>query len=945
MLAVVGLHNRAVADQEVEWIWGDREAQRFEVESAFDLPSRPARARLKCAVDFCTAAIRLNGKPACRFDSEERLQEIDVLHFLEPGTNQIRIAAEKTQGPAAVAYELRITTSDGGQHIVCSSDGMAAIRSASQLHAYGSASQESWWNIKRSPHVSAFDEYNQWEEAKSASEAEELAGFQIADGFEIELVFSAGPEHGSWVSMEVDEQGRILLGREDAGIVRLTLPDGSGEPVLETLDNQLKGVQGLLLTPQGLFASANRSEGLFRLPTIDGQGLFAPGVLMRATAGGDGDHGRHAVVQDHAGRVYVVHGDAIEIPSDATSLVPLTNEFEEQKPAAGHVIQTDAKGEKWNVYCSGLRNPYGLTFNDAGEMFTFDADAERHTGLPWYRPTRIIHLMPGVDYGWRDQGRPWPGYLPDMMPPSIKIGRGSPTGLQFGGASSFPAVYRRALFALDWSYGRILAVHLVPTGATYAGHAEVLVRGRPFSVCDLDFDNDGSMLVVTGGRDTPSRIYRIRYAGDLNESLPKSIQIEDREAYSQRLRDQRRQLEDLFAERDPASVETAWRHLPHPDRAVRSAARILLEHQDPSDWMERLWNEQTDRFALPALLALARIGEPHYAPRIDRKLQSLTWRTTLELQTAARIAALVDEQLPDEQQRSRRICEMFDPSYPTGRRVVDRELCRLLTAHDSDVVVERTIDLLGETSDQIDRFHYLACISHAKSGWTPDRHDAFFRLLSGARLYITDEGLEELLDGLFDKALEQVDQSQQTRYRELFAVQEPAQESPLEPLPFQRRWTVDEIVLALADVQQTANIDNGRRLFERVGCSRCHRFAAVGRAFGPDLTTVPARYGRRRLLEEIVEPSKTISSQYQNYVIALSSGKTLQGQVVYNGFRKSIWRIATDPMALHKTIEVKKDDIDSYEPSGVSPMPTRLLDGLAIEQIADLLAYLESGVQ
>ena len=96
-------------------------------------------------------------------------------------------------------------------------------------------------------------------------------------------------------------------------------------------------------------------------------------------------------------------------------------------------------------------------------------------------------------------------------------------------------------------------------------------------------------------------------------------------------------------------------------------------------------------------------------------------------------------------------------------------------------------------------------------------------------------------------------------------------------------------------------------------------------------------------MQQIVEPSKTLSPQYRNYVISLTSGKVITGQVVYNGFRKSILRVATDPMALHETMEIKKDDIESFHESGVSPMPERLLDTLSIQQIADLLAYLESG--
>jgi hypothetical protein len=39
--------------------------------------------------------------------------------------------------------------------------------------------------------------------------------------------------------------------------------------------------------------------------------------------------------------------------------------------------------------------------------------------------------------------------------------------VKFGTSSNFPEKYKRAFFAMDWTYGRILAVHLQPKGASY----------------------------------------------------------------------------------------------------------------------------------------------------------------------------------------------------------------------------------------------------------------------------------------------------------------------------------------------------------------------------------------------------------------------------------------------------------------------------------------------
>ena len=948
VVATMELVCHAQSHDSTQWIWENRGSRQFDTAELFDLPSSPQAARLKCAVDFCTATVWLNDEVACDFQGSTRLRIVDAARFLKQGTNQIRISAKKIDGPAAIAYELEIVTEDGRVQIVRSSDCEPenAGRKSSRRQFFGDIAHEPWWSIGRSPNVSVFDEYNQWEEAVSGSAAKEFASFQIHNGFEIELVYSAKPEHGSWVSMATDDQGRILLGKEDSGILRLTIPkDTESDPIIETLNTTLKGVQGILLSADGLIVSANRSQGLYRLNRSSDGRPFGKVTLLQETVGSQGDHGRHGLVQDAKGRIYVVHGDSVQIPDNFTSLVPATNEFQNKRPEAGHVIQTDVGGSTWKVFCSGLRNPYGLTINDAGEFFTYDSDAERHTGLPWYRPTRIVHLMRGVDYGWRSPEIPWAGYLPDTIPPIARIGRGSPTSLRFAYASNFPPAYRRALIALDWSYGRILAVHLIPKGSTYSAHAEVLVRGRPFSVCDLDFADDGSMLVITGGRDTQSRLYRIRYVGGRANVAPGSQQVLDRSRYSEGMREHRRQLESLYSERGSMIVRRAWNNLSHPDLGIRSAARILLEHQPPSAWQDRLWNEWKPKVALPALLALARTGKPEIFPKIHQKLHSVPLTGMPELQMAIRIESLIDMNLPRRDERSMAIRETFDSRFPTGQRSVDRELCRLLVEHGSEVVVDRTLDLLAQETNRIDKFHYLVCLADATAGWNTARHDGFFRLLSGAKLFITDEGLDDRIQRLFDKAIRQVAVSRRAGYRDLFATKSVDSDAQVKSLPFINRWTVSDVMRQLRNAERSSDIKNGEQVFTVANCNRCHRFGITGRPFGPDLSTVASRFSRKHILEQIVEPSKTVSSQYRNYTIVLTNGKVINGQVVYNGFRKSILRVATDPMALHDTTEIKKDDIESFHESAISPMPERLLDTLSIEQIADLLAYLESGVK
>ena len=68
------------------------------------------------------------------------------------------------------------------------------------------------------------------------------------------------------------------------------------------------------------------------------------------------------------------------------------------QPPAGHIVRTDPDGKRWEMIAGGFRNPYGLAFNPDGELFVYDADMEWDVGTPWYRPTRVNHVVSGGGY-------------------------------------------------------------------------------------------------------------------------------------------------------------------------------------------------------------------------------------------------------------------------------------------------------------------------------------------------------------------------------------------------------------------------------------------------------------------------------------------------------------------------------------------------------------------
>ena len=139
---------------------------------------------------------------------------------------------------------------------------------------------------------------------------------------------------------------------------------------------------------------------------------------------------------------------------------------------------------------------------------------EWDVNMPWYRPTRVLNVASGGDFGYRNGSGKWPAYYIDSLPPVVNVGPGSPTGIVFGYGAKFPVKYQEALYICDWSYGKLYAVHSTPKGSTYTGELEEFLAGTPLALTDVVVNpKDGAMYFAVGGRNTQSGLYRVTYAG------------------------------------------------------------------------------------------------------------------------------------------------------------------------------------------------------------------------------------------------------------------------------------------------------------------------------------------------------------------------------------------------------------------------------------------------
>jgi putative heme-binding domain-containing protein len=118
-------------------------------------------------------------------------------------------------------------------------------------------------------------------------------------------------------------------------------------------------------------------------------------------------------------------------------------------------------------------------------------------------------------------------------------------------------------------------------------------------------------------------------------------------------------------------------------------------------------------------------------------------------------------------------------------------------------------------------------------------------------------------------------------------------------------------------------------------CSQCHRVGNDGETLGPDLSHIGTKYTRPQLLENVLQPSKTIDPQYVNYVCRTKKGQDYSGILV----EKTAQRVVLRDAQKHEAV-VPAADVQRLVPQTVSIMPEGLLGGLTPQQAADLLEFL-----
>jgi putative heme-binding domain-containing protein len=523
----------------------------------------------------------------------------------------------------------------------------------------------------------------------------------------------------------------------------------------------------------------------------------------------------------------------------------------------------------------------------------------------------------------------------------VDIGLGSPTGIAFGTKSNFPAHYRNSLFAMDWTYGRILAVQLTPKGGSYEGKFEEFLKGKAMPVTDLEFGPDGAMYFLVGGRGTQSGLYRVSYIGASDAGAAKPAE----ESGAQKARALRRQLEAFHGRTDAAALDVAWPQLGNEDRFIRYAARIAVESQPVAQWRPRALNEPDARAGLTALLALVRCGsnedrDPALKALAKWPLDSLDEPLKLEKLRVAEVA-FSRRGAPGADLRPM-ILEKLGRQFPAASFPLNRELSQLLVYLQAPDAVEKTLVLMETSTKPEEQIWYAYCLRAAEGPWSDAQRRRYFAWFGKAQDYKGGNSFGKFIERIRDLALEKAPTAEKSELLSLAKkVTLPASIKPAAPArSFVKAWTMAELTPELAQAAKGRNFARGKEIFSSALCLQCHHFGPEGGNVGPDLTAVASRFNHHDLLESIIEPSKVISEQYAAFVINRKPGDAVVGQIVEDNNDHLV--VLTDLLAGTR-LDISKTQFVSKAASPVSLMPPGLINNLSKEEILDLLAYIESG--
>ena len=312
----------------------------------------------------------------------------------------------------------------------------------------------------------------------------------------------------------------------------------------------------------------------------------------------------------------------------------------------------------------------------------------------------------------------------------------------------------------------------------------------------------------------------------------------------------------------------------------------------------------------------------------------------------------------------------LEPAFPSKDASVNRELCQVLVFVDSKQVVAKTLGLVATAQDDSEalasdevlarnagyaraaeevhksrpnkqQIALMWSLRNATAGWTPETRKTYFSWFPHARTWKGGNSFKGFIENARKEALALFGGDQTAELDALSSKDEVVPANFVAPKGPGHNWTINEVVALTKGGLKGRNYENGKAMFTSTSCSACHHFGGDGGNIGPDITGAGARYSIRDLMENIIDPSKVISDQYDSHQLEKNDGSIVIGRIVSED--NDNYNVMMSPFAPTVLTPVKKSDVKEKKVYPVSMMPPGLINVLNKDELLDLVAYLLSG--
>ncbi|HIE97903.1 MAG TPA: hypothetical protein EYQ63_13025 [Fuerstia sp.] len=365
--------------------------------------------------------------------------------------------------------------------------------------------------------------------------------------------------------MVISEKIHLLADTDDDGVA------DSICTFAEDFRTEVTGIAAGVLHHDGR-VYATIAPDVWRLRDTDGDDradqreIIATGFGLHIAYAG---HDMHGLTVGPDGKIYWSIGDK---GIGATSKEGRRFHF----PNQGGVLLCNPDGSDFEVFAHGLRNVQELAFDQYGNLFGVDNDADKSG-----ERERFVYIVKGMDAGWRCnyqyRGRdydpwmaeklsvPWHEGQPAYILPPVSQSIDGPAGFAFNPGTALSPAYKNYFFLTGAPGGTQIAFQVEADGASFTMVNEHTI-GRGVPIVGINFGPDGGLYGVDWGGGYP-----------LNQTGA-VWKIDDPKYATSAVRSDVRQLLAAgFEERDTAALVQL---LPHADQRIRLGAQFELVHRN-----------------------------------------------------------------------------------------------------------------------------------------------------------------------------------------------------------------------------------------------------------------------------------------------------------------------------------------------------------------------------